>query len=80
MIKRRHSLSSQILLVGETAHRSLKQKVVGGWGDADLETEKPSEGASVVVQARGESGLGNDGARFKSHLRNRIDMTGGLIY
>ena len=40
---------------------------------------KSSEGASVGVQARDDSGLGYGGAIFKSHLRRRIDMTGGLI-
>lgn len=40
---------------------------------------KSSERASVVVQARDDSGLSYGGARFKSHLRSRVDMTGGLI-
>ena len=40
---------------------------------------KSSERASVVVQARDDSGLSYGGARFKSHLRSRIDTTGGLI-
>ena len=35
------SLSSQILLVGETPDRSLQQNVVGGWGSVGLEVESP---------------------------------------
>lgn len=32
----------------------------------------------VVVQARGDGGLGYNSDRFKSHLRERISMTRGL--
>lgn len=35
-------------------------------------------GVGVVVQARGDGGLGCNSARFKSHLRERISMTRGL--